>query len=67
MPTQLSLSEKVRVILPVTQNKCIRFCFQLDRMSGIGAKEFSEFNWLNVHDRYLEFIVSDIFNFYSVS
>ena len=46
-------------------NKCISFCFQLDRMSRIGAKEFLELNWLNVHDRYVPFIVSDIFNFYS--
>ena len=28
-------------------------------------KEFLELNWLNVHDRYLQFIVSDFFKFYN--
>ena len=28
-------------------------------MSRICAKEFIELNWLNVHDRYLQFIVSN--------
>ena len=41
----------------------MRFCLQLDKMSRIWAKEFLELNWLNVHDRYLQFIVSDICTF----
>ena len=47
------------------QNKCTRFSFLLDEMSRICVKEFLELNWLNVHDRYLQFIVSDVFKFYS--
>ena len=35
-------------------------------MSRICVKKFLEFNWLNVHNRYLQFIVSDIFKFYSI-
>ena len=42
------------------------FCLQLDRMSRIFAKQFLELNWLNVHERYLQFIVSDIFKFYNI-
>ena len=34
-------------------------------MSRISVKEFLELNWLNVHERYLQFIVSDIFKFYN--
>ena len=34
-------------------------------MPRICVKEFLELNWLNVHDRYLQFIVSDVFKFYS--
>ena len=34
-------------------------------MSRICVNEFLELNWLNVHDRYLQFIVSDIFKFYN--
>ena len=47
------------------QNKCVRFCLQLDKISRICVKEFLELNWLHVHDRYLQFIVSDIFKFYN--
>ena len=34
-------------------------------MSRICVDKFLELNWLNVHDRYLQFIVSDIFKFYN--
>ena len=34
-------------------------------MSRIGVNEFLELNWVNVHDKYLQFIVSDIFKFYN--
>ena len=60
-----SLSKKLRLRLQATQNKCIRFCLQLDKMSRICVNEFLELNWLNVHIRYLQFIVSDIFEFYN--
>ena len=58
-----NLSKKLRIRLQATQNKCIRFCLQLDKMSRICVNEFLKLNWLNVHDRYLQFIVSDIFKF----
>ena len=60
-----NLSKKLRLRLQATQNKCIRFCLQLDKMSRICVNEFLELNWLNVHDRYLQFIVSDIVEFYN--
>ena len=41
----------------------IRFYLQLDKMSRICVKEFPELNWLNVYDRHLQFIVSDISKF----
>ena len=56
-----NLSKKLKLRLQVTQNKCIRFCLELDKMSRICVKEFVELNRLNVHDRYLQFTVSDIF------
>ena len=60
-----NLSKKLRLRLQATQNKCIRFCLQLDKISRICVNEFVELNWLSVHDRYLQFIVSDIFKFYN--
>ena len=60
-----NLSKKLRLRPQATQSKCIRFCLQLDQMSRICVNEFLELNWLNVHDRYPQFIVSDIFKFYN--
>ena len=61
-----NLSKKLRFRLQATQNKCIRFYLQLDKMSRIYVKGFLELNWVNVHDKYLQMIVSDIFTIISV-
>ena len=37
----------------------------MSKMSKICVNEFLELNWLNVHDGYLQFIVSDIFKFWN--
>ena len=58
-----NLSKRLKLYLQESQNKCIRFCLQLDKRSKIHVKEFLLLNWLNVHDRYLQLIVSDIFKF----
>ena len=58
-----NLSKRLKLRLQASQNKCIRFCLQLDKRSKIRVKEFLRLNWLNVHDRHLQFIVSDIFKF----
>ena len=58
-----NLSKRLKLRLQASQNKCIRFCLQLDKRSKICVNEFLQLNWLNVHDRYLQFIVSDIFQF----
>ena len=58
-----NLSKRLKLRLQVSQNKCIRFCLQLDKRSKIRVKEFLQLSWLNFHDRYLQFIVSDIFKF----
>ena len=60
-----NLSKKLRLKLLAMQNKYIRFCLQPDKMSTSCAKEFLELNWLNVHDRHLQLVVSDIFKFYN--
>ena len=58
-----NLSKWLKLHLQASQNKCIRFCLQLDKRSKICVKEFLRLNWLHIHDRYLQFIVSDIFKF----
>ena len=58
-----NLSKRLNLCPQASENKCIRFCVQLDKRSKICVKEFLQLNWLNVHNRYLQFIVSDIFKF----
>ena len=58
-----NLSKRLKLCPQAPENKCIMFCLQLDKRSKIRVKEFLQLNWLNVHDRYLQFIVSDIFKF----
>ena len=45
------------------QNKCIRFCLQLDKMSTISHKEFKDLNWLSVIARFEECVISIVFKF----
>ena len=47
------------------QNKCIRFCLHLDKLSRICLNDFLELNWLNVDGRYLQLTISDFFKFYN--
>ena len=58
-----NLSKRLKLRLQAWKNKCIRFCLQLDKRSKIHVKEFLQLNWLNVHDKYLQFTVSDNFQF----
>ena len=58
-----NLSKRLKLRRQVSQNQCIRFCLQFDKRSKIRIKEFLQINWLNIHDSYLQFIVSDIFKF----
>ena len=33
------------------QNRCIRFCLQLDKMTTVSHKEFKDLNWLPIINR----------------
>ena len=47
-----NLKKKFKSKLQAIQNKCIRFCLQLDSRSHIGIKEFEQINWLPVSERF---------------
>ena len=59
----ISLKKKIKITSSTVTKRCIRFCLELDKRSNICVKELLQLNWLNFHDRYLQFIVSDIFRF----
>ena len=58
-----NLTQKLKKKLQVMQNKCIRFCLQLDKMSTISHKEFKDLNWLQVINRFEQCVISIVFKF----
>ena len=48
------------------QNKCIRFCFQLDKMPTISHKEFKDLNWLPVITRFEQCVIYNIILTYNI-
>ena len=49
--------------IETTQNKCVRFCLNLDKMAHISQNEFEKLNWLPISDRINECILSTTFKF----
>ena len=43
-----NLTQKMKNKIQTTQNKCIRYCLQLDKMTHISKNEFENLNWLPV-------------------
>ena len=43
-----NLTKKLKNRIQTSQNKCIRFCVQLDKMTHISHKEFETLNWLPI-------------------
>ena len=41
-----NLTKKLKNRIQTSQNKCLRFCLQLDKMTHISHKEFETLNWL---------------------
>ena len=57
-----NLSKKLKNRIQTSQNKCIRFCLQLDKMSHISQKEFKAINWLK--ERYNQCVNSIVFKYF---
>ena len=51
-----NLNKKFKTKLQALQNKCIRFCLQMNNKSHIGCKEFENINWLTVNDRFKQYL-----------
>ena len=57
--------QKIYSKLQTIQNKCIRFCLQLDSRSYIGINEFEQINCLPVSERFNQCICSNAFKFFN--
>ena len=60
-----SLNKKIKSKLQAIQNKCVRFCLQLDSRRHIGIKEFEQLNWFPVFERFNQCICSNAFKFFN--
>ena len=49
--------------LQVHQNKCRRFCLNLNNRAHIGRNEFEQINWLPLNDSFEQLISSMSFKF----
>ena len=58
-----NLTKKLKNRIQTSQNKCIRFCLQLDKMTHISHKEFEILHWLPVTKRFNQCIDSIIFKY----
>ena len=53
-----NLTKKSKNRIKTSQNKCIRFCLQLDKTTHISHKEFEALNWLPESERFNQCINS---------
>ena len=60
-----NLNKKFKSKLQTLQNKCIRFCLQLDNKTHIGIDNFEKINWLPISDRFHQCLCSSAFKFFS--
>ena len=60
-----SLNKKYKNKLQVLQNKCIRFCLQLDNIQHIGTEYFNKISWLRIDQIFKQCLSTSIFNFFS--
>ena len=60
-----NLKQEYKNKLKVLQNKCIRFCLQLDNREHIGTEHFDEINWLLMDQRFKQCLSTSVFELLS--
>ena len=59
-----NLNKKYKNKLQVLQNKCIRFCLQLDNIEHIGTEHFDKISWLPIDQRFKQCLSTSVFKFF---
>ena len=59
-----NLNKKFKTKLQTLQNKCVRFCLQLDNRAHVGLTEFKKINWLPVDSRFRQCLAANVFKFF---
>ena len=56
--------KKFKTKLQTLQNKCVRFCLQLDNRGHVGMIEFKKINWLPVDYRFRQCLAPNTIKFF---
>ena len=60
-----NLCKNLKNKIQTTQNKCVSFCLNLDKMAHISQNEIKKLNWLPISDKINQCILSATFKFVS--
>ena len=61
------LNKRLTKRIQTDQNKCIRFCLNLNNRAHIGIKEFKNINWLPTKERFEQCTTAKVFKFFDSS
>ena len=64
-PLYRNLTQKMKHKIQITQNKCIRYCLLLDKMTHISKNKFETLNWLPVKDRFNQSMNSMVLKYFT--
>ena len=59
------ITKKLKHRIKTTQNVCMRFCLQLDKLKHISHEEFEHLNWLPVTYRFKPCVNSVAFKYFN--
>ena len=59
-----NVNKKLKSKLQTAQNRCIRYCLQLDHRSDNGVKHFEKINWLPISEKFNQYLCSNAFKFF---
>ena len=57
------LNKRLTKGIQTAQNKCIKFCLNLNNRVHVGIKEFKDMNWLTTKERFEKCTSTNVFNF----
>ena len=60
-----SLNKRLSKKIQTSQNKCIRYCLNLDNRAHVGIDEFIKINWLPTKESVAQRIYVNIFKFFN--
>ena len=60
-----NLQKKLKKKVQISQNKCIRFCLNMENRDHIGVDEFRKINWLPTKERFEQCLLVNIYKFFN--